>query len=140
MHKKRWLISIPWSSSSEWSARRSLCVITTRYLFYLRSSAGSVDTTTCTFPKCIIMYFVPLELVREIIASVFDDATSCDTCEEPGRTCKPLWSSIEPLTVASKAYRALVLECWFRTFFTKSSEDLSSVQGLLSELTRNWTR
>jgi hypothetical protein len=83
------------------------------------------------------MYFVPLELVREIIASAFDDATSS---EEHGMTSKPLWSSIESLTLASKAYRALVLEHWFRTFFIKSSDDLSPVQSLLPEIKRGWTR
>jgi hypothetical protein len=87
------------------------------------------------------MYFVPLELVREIIENVFNDSTLAHViCEEPGRTSKPVWSSIESFTLASRAYRTLVLERWFRILFIKSSKDISFMQDFFPDIKRNWAR
>jgi hypothetical protein len=83
---------------------------------------------------------VPLELVHEVIESVFNDPTSYATYDEPGRTSKPMWSSIKSFTLTSKAYRALVLERWFRTLFIQSAWDLYFMQELFPEIKRNWAR
>lgn len=87
-----------------------------------------------------LMYSVPLELVREIIESIFNDSTSLSACEEPGRTTKPIWSSIESITLASKLYRALAIERWFRTLFIKSSKDLYLMDNLFPEMKRTCAR
>ena len=86
------------------------------------------------------MSFVPLELVREIIEHVFNDSACRIVCDEPGSTSKPGWSSIESFTFACSAYRALVLERWFRVLFIKSSNDISFMQNLFPDMKRNWAR
>ncbi|KAJ7678066.1 hypothetical protein DFH06DRAFT_1422556 [Mycena polygramma] len=76
--------------------------------------------------------FVPVELVREIIAYilVFPPTSLSDT---PGTNLKPKWSLISSFSVASKTYRTLALEAWFRALFTKAPADLVFLQDQLQE-------
>ncbi|KAJ6504097.1 hypothetical protein C8R47DRAFT_1210188 [Mycena vitilis] len=82
--------------------------------------------------------FVPLELVREIIAYVllFPPTTLSDA---PGTNPKPKWSLISSFSVASKTYRTLALEAWFHALFTKAPKDLVFLQHRLQEA-YSWIR
>jgi hypothetical protein len=44
--------------------------------------------------------------------------------DEPGTHPEPNWELIGAFAVASKTYRTLALEAWFRVFFSKSPADL----------------
>ncbi|KAJ6551293.1 hypothetical protein B0H19DRAFT_950437 [Mycena capillaripes] len=84
------------------------------------------------------MIFVPVELVREIIAYVLV-FPAVSLSDEPGTTSKPEWSLISSLSVASKTYRTLALEAWFRKLFTKSPADLVFLRNNLQEA-HSWIR
>ncbi|KAJ7197007.1 hypothetical protein GGX14DRAFT_375628 [Mycena pura] len=84
------------------------------------------------------MLFLPHELVREIIAYFFTVSSS----EELRVNTKPTWSLVHPLSVASQAYRALLLEAWFRVLFTTSPSDFHFLRDPQNfpEIRNSWTR
>ncbi|KAJ6466791.1 hypothetical protein C8R45DRAFT_478145 [Mycena sanguinolenta] len=81
---------------------------------------------------------LPVELIREIIGHVFvfQPVTATD---ERGANRKPKWDLISSLSVASRTYRTLALEAWFRVLFTKSPVDLVFLQYHLQDV-HEWTR
>ncbi|KAJ7845461.1 hypothetical protein B0H13DRAFT_119323 [Mycena leptocephala] len=85
-----------------------------------------------------MVLFLPVELVREIIAYVLvvPPATVSD---ELGANLKPNWSLIRSLSIASKTYRTLALEAWFRVLFTRSPGDLVFLRSQLQEI-HSWTQ
>ncbi|KAF8201265.1 hypothetical protein K438DRAFT_1581842 [Mycena galopus ATCC 62051] len=84
------------------------------------------------------MSSLPVELVREIIGHVLV-FQPFGAGGERGENLKPKWDLINSLSVASKTYRTLALEAWFRVLFTKSPTDLVFLQHQLQEV-REWTR
>ncbi|KAJ7238055.1 hypothetical protein B0H12DRAFT_100908 [Mycena haematopus] len=82
--------------------------------------------------------FLPVELVREIIAHVLDLQPVTAT-DGRGANWKPKWDLLRSLSVASRLYRTLALEAWFRVLFTTSPVDLVFVQNHLPDV-QEWTR
>ncbi|KAJ7100692.1 hypothetical protein B0H15DRAFT_769917 [Mycena belliarum] len=82
---------------------------------------------------------LPVELVREIVACILVSPPD-NVFYEPSRHPKPDWSLISSFSVASKAYRALALEAWFRALFMKSPAHFSFIQHNLPEIRNSWTR
>ncbi|KAJ7719083.1 hypothetical protein DFH07DRAFT_315850 [Mycena maculata] len=90
---------------------------------------------------------LPVELVREIIASVLEccsqdssDAFSLDVSQNLPTGKKPDWSLIHSLSVASKTYRTLALEAWFRVLVSRSPSDILFLQTNFPEIRNSWTR
>ncbi|KAJ7705500.1 hypothetical protein B0H17DRAFT_919910 [Mycena rosella] len=81
--------------------------------------------------------FFPLELVHEIIAWLLITPTSA---EQAGTNPKPKWSLIASFSSASKTYRTLALEAWFRVLFLRSPQDLLFLKENLQEIRSSWTR
>lgn len=82
--------------------------------------------------------YLPPELIREIIAFILDGPLN--NSEEPGISTKQSWSSLEPLTLASKAYRTLSLVAWFRILFIKDPKDIPILYTFFPEIGTAWTR
>ncbi|KAJ7489309.1 hypothetical protein FB451DRAFT_686656 [Mycena latifolia] len=82
---------------------------------------------------------LPLELVREIVAYILA-APPGPVSQKPGTSSKPKWSLIGPFSVASKTYRTLALEAWFRVLFMRSPTDILFLQNNLHEIGSSWTR
>ena len=77
---------------------------------------------------------LPVELLRQI---VLDYAFSERQTEDFARkSYKPKWTTIQPLTIASKILRILALEAWFEVYFAHSPEDLLHVWPEF----HSWTR
>ncbi|KAJ7878758.1 hypothetical protein B0H14DRAFT_1628726 [Mycena olivaceomarginata] len=81
---------------------------------------------------------LPVELVCEIIGHVLVFPPVALT-DEPGTHPKPSWKLIGAFAVASKTYRTLALEAWFRVFFSKSPADLFFLENHLQGV-YSWTR
>ncbi|KAM5537069.1 hypothetical protein V8D89_009215 [Ganoderma adspersum] len=66
---------------------------------------------------------LPTELLRHIVFDyiAFNEGRKL---EEPQQTYKPPWSSVEPLTLASKVLRQLAFEAWFQVYYVRSPDDL----------------
>jgi hypothetical protein len=86
------------------------------------------------------MTLIPIELVREIILCILDVPSRSDISDEIGSNTKPDWALIQSLTLASKTYRTLTLEAWFRTLYIKSPSDIPHIQVLFPDICIAWTR
>lgn len=78
--------------------------------------------------------FIPPELIHEVICHILDAPARDDTPELLGSTTKPEWGLVDSFSLASKAYRALVLEAWFRNLFIKSPTDTTVFHEYFSGL------
>ena len=90
------------------------------------------------------MRFVPLEIVREIVQHVYAAASPpvisrLQSLDDMGVSTKPSWSALDALSAASKAYREIGLEVWFRTLRIGLSSELEVGVKLFPALSR-WTR
>ncbi|KAJ7472377.1 hypothetical protein B0H11DRAFT_2237041 [Mycena galericulata] len=81
---------------------------------------------------------LPIELIREIIAHVLLAPPYASS--SPPLLAKPAWSLISALSLASRTYRALALEAWFRVLHTRAPADLLFLRTDLREVQRSWTR
>jgi hypothetical protein len=87
-------------------------------------------------------FFVPLEIVTEIVHHVLADNISFPDDENTSETRseKPPWRLVEPIIQLSHSYRLLALKLWFETLYLKSSQDLKDIDGMFPELKSNWTK
>lgn len=84
--------------------------------------------------------FVPLELVNEVIIYLLDAPPRSLSPEEPGSNTKPAWDLINAFSLASKPYRTVALEAWFRRFYIESPEDIVIGSRMFPEIQSNWCR
>ncbi|KIM43558.1 hypothetical protein M413DRAFT_18039 [Hebeloma cylindrosporum] len=86
-------------------------------------------------------YFVPLEIVADIVLDVLEhEFVPIGTYKIPGKNLKPSWSLIESLTLASRTFRQVALERWFRTLYIKSFTDLEYIDLMFPYLKAQWCR
>ncbi|KAG5635492.1 hypothetical protein H0H81_011047 [Sphagnurus paluster] len=78
---------------------------------------------------------IPLELVQIIIEYSLYSKNASN--HELAVSIKPDWKAIQPLTLASKTYRALALEAWFQTLFINSPNDLENLRELFPGIARS---
>ncbi|KAJ7267317.1 hypothetical protein C8J57DRAFT_363564, partial [Mycena rebaudengoi] len=83
--------------------------------------------------------FLPLELVRIIVGHVLLASGTVSELE-PGINGKPSASLFHALSLASRTYRSLALEAWFRVLFLESPADLLFLEHNLQEVRTSWTR
>ncbi|KAF8066693.1 hypothetical protein FPV67DRAFT_1416680 [Lyophyllum atratum] len=76
--------------------------------------------------------YIPPELVHDIISFVLDPPAVA--ADERGVSFKHDWSSLEALTLTSKAYRTLALNAWFRTLFIKVPSDIHVLQAMFPDV------
>ena len=67
---------------------------------------------------------LPTELLRQIVFEYIRTYDEGRKLEEPRHSYKPPWSSVEPLTLASKVLRQLAFEAWFEVYYAHTPEDL----------------
>ncbi|EJF63661.1 hypothetical protein DICSQDRAFT_178943 [Dichomitus squalens LYAD-421 SS1] len=67
---------------------------------------------------------LPTELLRQIVLEYVSTYDEGRKFEEPRHSYKPPWSSVEPLTLASKVLRQLALEAWFEVYYVRTPDDL----------------
>lgn len=85
--------------------------------------------------------FIPHEIVRLIIAHLLPPLHAIEVTESTGNTCKrDQWALIQPLVYASRAYREIALEAWFRTFFVRNPVDVTKGKLLFPKIGRQWVR
>ncbi|KAG5645657.1 hypothetical protein DXG03_005494 [Asterophora parasitica] len=77
--------------------------------------------------------FIPPELVREIVAFLFESPRTTSQ-DELGVSVKHNWSSIQSLSLTSKTYRTLALGAWFRILFIKDPSDINTLQTFFPEI------
>ncbi|KAK7052189.1 hypothetical protein R3P38DRAFT_2859033 [Favolaschia claudopus] len=84
------------------------------------------------------MTVVPVELLHEIFSHVlvFEPVSVVHT---HGASSKPQWELVRSLSLASKAFRNLTLEAWFRVFVTRTPSDLTFVEERLPGI-YSWAR
>ncbi|KAJ7628563.1 hypothetical protein FB45DRAFT_40616 [Roridomyces roridus] len=79
---------------------------------------------------------VALALPIELVTAIIDYALAA----QDSLTNKASWDSVSPLSLASKIYRTLVLEAWFRVLLTKDPADVSFIASKFREIRSSWTR
>ena len=80
---------------------------------------------------------LPTELLRQIVIDyASSERQAGDQASQPRHSYKPPWSTIQPLTLASKVLRELALEAWFEIYYAHSPDDLLHVWPMFS----SWTR
>ncbi|KAJ7235058.1 hypothetical protein C8J57DRAFT_1728822 [Mycena rebaudengoi] len=84
----------------------------------------------------MLIYLFPLELVRIIVGHVLLPDTGSEL--ELGVNDKPSASLFHALSLASRTYRTLALEAWFRVLFLKSPADLLFLEHNLREVRTSW--
>jgi hypothetical protein len=88
--------------------------------------------------------FLPLEIVRHIaeaayLSEPFQANGRVHKTEDIGKRTKPSWAAVAPLSAASKAYREIVLEIWFRTVSIRCTQELDRVCEAFPDVAK-WTR
>jgi hypothetical protein len=70
----------------------------------------------------------PTELIREITLNLLGANSLADEQIFTGtRNLKPPWDLINSLSVASKTFRAISMEAWFRKLYLTRIEDLKYI-------------
>lgn len=86
-------------------------------------------------------YFVPPEIVADIVQHILeDDLAPIGNYKVPGENLKPSWTLIEPLTLASRTFRQVALERWFRTLYISSATDVERLHESFPYLKGQWCR
>lgn len=86
-------------------------------------------------------HFVPPEIVVDIVQHILeDDFVPIGNYKVPGENLKPSWTLIEPLTLASRTFRQVALERWFRTLYIRSALDLKYLHQFFPYLKGQWCR
>ncbi|KAG6828634.1 hypothetical protein H0H92_007226 [Tricholoma furcatifolium] len=79
------------------------------------------------------MQHLPPEILREVISF---SLASRSSNSELGVSIKREWASIEPLTLASKAYRYIALNAWFQSLFVTSPSDIVEFKAMFPDIGR----
>ena len=88
-----------------------------------------------------MLYFVPPEIVADVVQHVLeDDFAPVGNYKVPGENLKPSWTLIEPLTLASRTFRQIALERWFRTLYISSAADFERIHEFFPYLKGQWCR
>jgi len=86
-------------------------------------------------------YFVPPEIVAAIVQHVLEeDFAPTGDYKAPGENSKPSWTLIEPLTLATRTFRQVALERWFRTLYIRSATDIECLDEFFPYLKSKWCK
>ncbi len=84
------------------------------------------------------MTSLPIELISQIFQTILETVEV--RTGNARANIKPPWTLISSLSLTSKLYRDIILEEWFREFYTENPADTMQLSDRIPQAKKSWVK